>query len=59
MMIEAFTSGDYAAEFVALVRFGLASAVEKAGIGRLRQAREVVMGLAGFGAMLLMQATSS
>ncbi len=53
-MIEDFASGAYVEEFAALARFDPASAVENAGIERLRQAREVAVGLAGFGAMLLM-----
>ena len=53
-MIESFASGAYAEEFAALARFDPASAVENVGIERLRQAREVAVGLAGFGAMLLM-----
>lgn len=56
VMIEAFASGAYAKEFTALARFDQASAVENAGIGQLRQAREVAAGLAGFGAMLIMHA---
>ena len=53
-MIEAFASGAYPEELAALARFDPASAIENAGIERLRQAREVAIGLAGFGAMLLM-----
>jgi hypothetical protein len=53
-MIEAFASGAYAKELAALARFDPASAIETAGIERLRQAREVATGLAGLGAMLLM-----
>jgi hypothetical protein len=52
-MNEAFVSGTYAKEFAALARFDPASAVENAGIERLREAREVAIGLAGFGATLL------
>ena len=54
--IEAFASGAYAKQFTALASFDPASAVENAGIERLREAREVAAGLAGFGAMLLMHA---
>jgi hypothetical protein len=54
VMIKAFVSGDYAEEFAALARLDLAAAIENAGIERLREAREVALGLAGFGAMLLM-----
>jgi hypothetical protein len=53
-MIEAYASGAYAEQFAALVRFDPAGAVENADIGQLRRAREVAVGLAGFGAMLLM-----
>jgi len=56
VMIGAFASGAYAEEFAALGRLDPASAVENAGIERLREAREVAVGLAGFGAMLLMHA---
>ena len=56
VMIEAFASGAYAKEFTALARLDQASAVENAGIGQLRQAREVATGLARFGAMLVMHA---
>lgn len=55
-MIEAFASGTYAREFAALARFDPASTLENAGIDRLREAREVAIGLAGFGGMLLMHA---
>ena len=55
-MIEAFASGACRRSFTALARFDQASAVENAGIGQLRQAREVTAGLAGFGAMLIMHA---
>jgi hypothetical protein len=55
-MIEAFASGTYAEDLAALARFDPASAVENAGIQRLREAREVAVGLAGFGALLLMHA---
>jgi len=51
---EAFASGAYATEFAALARLDQASAIEKAGIGQLRQAREVAAGLADFGALLVM-----
>lgn len=54
VMIEASASGAYARDFAALARFDPASAVESAGIDRLREARGVALGLAGFGAMLLM-----
>lgn len=53
-MIEAFASGAFARDFAALARFDPASAVESADIDRLRQARGVALGLAGFGALLLM-----
>jgi hypothetical protein len=53
-MIEAFASGAYAEELAALSRFDPASAVESAGIERLRGAREVAIGLAGIGALMLM-----
>jgi hypothetical protein len=53
-MIGAFASGAFAKEFAALGRLDPASAVENAGIERLREAREVAVDLAGFGAMLLM-----
>jgi hypothetical protein len=55
-MIAAYASGAYAAEFAALVRFDPAEALGNAGIERLRQAREVAAGLAGFGSLLLMHA---
>jgi hypothetical protein len=54
VMIEAYASGAYAEEFAALTRFDPVKAVENAGIERLRQAREVATGLAGFGALLVM-----
>jgi hypothetical protein len=54
VMIEAHSSGIYAKEFKALARFDPASALENANIDQLRQAREVTMGLAGLGALLLM-----
>jgi hypothetical protein len=53
-MIGAFTSGAYAEEFAALARLDQAGAVENAGVERLREARQTAIGLAGFGAMLLM-----
>jgi hypothetical protein len=55
-MVAAYASGAYAAEFAALVRFDPAEALENADIERLRQAREVAAGLAGFGSLLLMHA---
>ena len=55
-MIEAYASGVYAEEFAALARFDPVEALENAGIKRLRQAREVATGLAGFGAILVMHA---
>jgi hypothetical protein len=55
-MIAAYASGAYAAEFAALMRFDQAEALESADIERLRQAREVAAGLAGFGSLLLMHA---
>jgi len=54
VMIEAHASGTYAEEFAALTRFDPVKAVETASIERLRQAREVATGLAGFGALLVM-----
>jgi hypothetical protein len=51
---DAFASGAYSESFAALARFDPASAVENAGIQRLREAREVTIGLAGLGALLLM-----
>lgn len=56
VMIAAYACGDCAAELAALVRFDPAAALENAGIERLRQAREVATGLAGFGSLLLMHA---
>lgn len=53
VMNEVFASGD-TKEFAALACLDPASAVENAGIRQLRQAREVAIGLSGFGAMLLM-----
>jgi hypothetical protein len=53
-MIEAYASGAYAEDFAALMRFDPVNAVETASIERLRQAREVATGLAGFGALLVM-----
>ncbi len=55
-MIAAYASGAYTAELAALVRFDPAEALETVGIERLRQAREVAAGLAGFGSLLLMHA---
>jgi len=55
-MIEAYDSGAYAEEFAALARFDPAEILENAGIKELRRAREVAMGLAGFGALMLMHA---
>ena len=57
-MIEAFASGAFAEELAALGRLDPVSAVENAGIERLREARKVAVGLAGFGAMLLMHGTA-
>jgi hypothetical protein len=54
VMTEAYASGAYAEEFAALTQFEPAEALENAGIARLRQAREVLMGLAGVGALLMM-----
>jgi hypothetical protein len=56
VMIAAYACGDCAAELMALARFDPAEALENAGIERLRQAREVATGLAGFGSLLLMHA---
>lgn len=53
-MNEAFISDAYVEAFAALARFDPASAVENAGIESLREARETAIGLAGFGALLLM-----
>lgn len=53
-MIEVFATGALAEELAGLGRLDPASAVENAGIERLREARKVAVGLAGFGAMLLM-----
>ena len=53
-LVKAFASGAYAEQFAALARFDPASAVENTGIERLREARAVATGLAGFGALLLM-----
>jgi hypothetical protein len=55
-MIAAYASAAYAAEFAALVRFDPAETLENAGIERLRQARQVAAGLAGFGSLLLLHA---
>lgn len=55
-MIEADASGTYAEAVTALTRFDLAEALENAGIERLRRAREVAAGLAGFGGLLVMHA---
>jgi hypothetical protein len=54
VMIEAYASGTYAAEFAALARFDPVKAVENAGVERLRQAREAATGLGGIGALLLL-----
>ena len=56
VMIEAFASGAYAQHLAALARYNPVAAVENAGIQRLREAREVAIGLAGFGSLLLMHA---
>lgn len=56
VMIEAYASGTSAEEFAALEQFDPVQVLENAGIERLRQARETAMGLAGFGALLLMHA---
>ena len=48
-----FASGAYAQDFAALL-VSTRPAVESASIERLREAREVAIGLAGFGALLLM-----
>jgi len=53
-LAKAFASGAHAEQFAALARIDPASAVEDAGIERLREARAVAAGLAGFGALLLM-----
>jgi hypothetical protein len=55
-MIEADASGTYAEAFAALTRFDAAEALENADIARLRRAREVATGLAGFGGLLVMHA---
>ena len=55
-MIEAEACGTCAEVFAELTRLDSAEALENAGIERLRQAREVVIGLAGFGALLMMHA---
>lgn len=56
LMIEAYTCDSCAEAFAVLTRLDPVKALENAGIERLRQAREVVMGLAGFGGMLVMHA---
>jgi hypothetical protein len=56
VMIEVHASGEYTNEFAALTRFDPVKALENASIERVRQAREVVAGLAGFGGMLMMHA---
>lgn len=55
-MIEAETCDSCAEAFAALTRLDPVKALENAGIERLRQAREVATGLAGFGGMLVMHA---
>jgi hypothetical protein len=55
-MIEADASGTYAEAFAALTRFDRAKELENAGIERLRRAREVATGLAGFGGLFVMHA---
>ncbi len=55
-MIEAATCDTCAGVFAELMRLDSAEALENAGIERLRQAREVAIGLAGFGALLMMHA---
>jgi hypothetical protein len=55
-MIAAYASSAYAAELAALGRFDPAEALENADVERLRQAREVAAGLAGFGSLLLLEA---
>ena len=56
LMIEAETCDSCAEAFAALTRLDPVKALENAGIERLRQAREVAAGLAGFGGMLVMHA---
>jgi hypothetical protein len=53
-MTEVFASGAVAEELAAPGKLDPASAVENASIERLREARKVALGLAGFGATLLM-----
>jgi len=55
-MIEADTCDTCAEAFAALTRLEPVRALENAGIERLCQAREVAMGPAGFGGMLIMHA---
>jgi hypothetical protein len=55
-MIEAEVCGTCAEAFAELTRFDCAEALENADIERLRRAREVAIGLAGFGGMLMMHA---
>jgi hypothetical protein len=55
-MIEAEACGTCAEAFAELTRFDFAEALENADIERLRRAREVATGLAGFGALLIMHA---
>ena len=55
-MIEAETCDTCAEVFAELTRLDSAEALENAGIERLRQAREVAIGLAAFGALLMMHA---
>jgi hypothetical protein len=55
-MIEAEACDTCAEAFAELTRLDSAEALENAGIERLRQAREVAIGLAGFGGMLVMHA---
>jgi len=56
VVIQAYASGVHTEEFAALARFDPVKALKNANISRLRQAREVAVGLAGFGAILLMHA---
>jgi hypothetical protein len=55
-MIEAHACDACAKVFAELTRMDPARALETADIKQLRQAREVVVGLAGFGSLLLMYA---
>ena len=55
-MIEADTCDNCAEALAALTRFDPAAALENADIERLRRAREVATGLAGFGGMLVTHA---